>query len=395
MSDCDGSSALATRRAKEKHHVFVKPKSNETMVNQASNRRTGTCQRAVPLIAVLVLIASACGSVGTSTEGLAPLGQDFVETVASDIEVSDGAFMFVVVDAQGEAVAGSNGVDGAGNAPVATDVFRIGSITKVFTSLTTLTLVEDGLVDLDAPAGQYVSRVPVPDDVTVRDLMRHTSGIYDIVEDRSFWPPFDEPDRVWTAEEVVAVVADQPSMFEPGSEFSYSSTNYTILGVLIEEVTGQQYHEVVRERIIGPLGLSSTYLAGFEDGPEVFDPYEHEGNADYDYTSVASVAGSSGGMVSSAEDLHVLFTALFDDQIVSPALVAQTIDGDEYGLGMQLVESDQGLFGHSGGMPGYSTFVRHSPESGVTALLVATDPEADRSYAVEKLIEGFAALTSD
>ncbi len=331
-----------------------------------------------------------------STEGLAPLGQEFVETVAGDIEVTDGAFMFAVVDAHGEAVAGSNGVDGDGNAPTATDVFRIGSITKVFTSAATLTLVEDGVVDLDAPASRYVSRVPVPDDVTVRDLLRHTSGIYNYTDDPDFIPStFDAPDRFWTPEEVVAVVVDQPSLFEPGSEFRYSNTNYVILGVLIEEVTGQQYHEVLRERIISPLGLSSTYLAGFEGGPEVFDPYEHEGDADYDYTSVASGAWSAGAMVSSAGDLHTLFTALFDEEIVSSDLVAQMIDGTEYGFGMELFQSGEGLFGHGGGIPGYVTFVLHSPESGVTGFLVSTDPVADNRYAIDKMFEGFAALASD
>lgn len=184
---------------------------------------------------------------------------------------------------------------------------------------------------------------------------------------------------VWTPEDVVTVVADEPTLFEPGSEFRYSNTNYAILGVLIEEVTQQSYHQVVRERILSPLELSSTYLAGYEEGQALFDPYEHEGDAEFDYTSVEFGAWSAGAMVSSAGDLHTLFAALFDNQIVSSDFVAETTDGDEYGLGMELRELGEGLFGHSGGIPGYRTFVRHSPESGVTVFLASTDPEVNTS----------------
>ena len=331
-----------------------------------------------------------------STEGLAPLGQEFIDAVASDTEVTDGTFTFAVVDSEGEAIAGSNGTDAAGNAPTATDVFRIGSITKVFTSAVVLTLVDDGVVDLDAAANTYVTRVPVPDDVTVRDLLRHTSGIFNYTDVASFFPAvLDAPDRLWTPEEVVAVIADEPSVFEAGAEFGYSNTNYAILGVLIEEVTQRPYHDIVRERIISPLDLSSTYLAGYESGQEVFDPYEHEGAAGFDYTSLASSAWSAGAMVSSAGDLHTLFTALFDDQIVPSELVEQMTNGDEYGLGIELGEANQGLFGHSGGINGYETFVRHSVDSGTTAFLASTDPNADTRYAREKLFEGFATLATE
>lgn len=331
----------------------------------------------------------------TSTEGLAPLGQEYVDTVAGDIFVADGAVMFAAVDAQSEAVAGSNGVDSAGNAPTTTDVFRIGSITKVFTAVATLTLVDDGVVDLDAPASQYVTRIPVPADVTVRHLLSHRSGIVDHRSD-----PLLTPDRLWTPEEWLAGLESQPSLFEPGTQYSYSSANFQILGVLIEEVTGQPYHQALRERIISPLGLSSTYLAAFETGQEVFDPWDPEGNPNYDYTSLASSSWSAGGMVSSAGDLHTMFTALFNDQIVSSGLVAQMIDGDDYGLGLQfdglgpeLQAQEEGIFGHVGVVRGYLTVVRHSPETGDTVFLASTDSYSDPTYALEKMIEGFAALS--
>lgn len=330
------------------------------------------------------------------TDALAPLGAEFAETVAGNVAVTDGAFMFAVVAEDGEVISGSTGTDADGQEPSPSDVFRVGSITKVFTSLAVLSLVEDGLVALDDAASDHVSRVPVPADVTVRDLLRHTSGIENYTEGDDFFPElFADPARVWTPEDTVELVGEAPPLFEPGSEFSYSNTNYTILGVLIEELTGRAYHEVVRERILDPLGLASTYLAGFEDGPGVFQPYDPESDGDDDYTSIATSAWAGGAMVSSADDLHRFFTALFDNEIVSDALVAEMLVGDDYGLGIELGEAANGLYGHSGGIPGYETFVRHSPDLGMTGFVVSTDQAADTRYGVDQLLEGFVRLAGE
>ncbi|MFW2336145.1 MAG: serine hydrolase domain-containing protein, partial [Ilumatobacter sp.] len=273
--------------------------------------------------------------------------------------------MIVVVDSTGDAVAGSAGGDAAGNAPTAGDVFRIGSITKVFTALTTLSLVEEGLVDLDASATDYVTRVPVDADITVRDLLGHRSGIDNYTDVAGFFETvIAESERVWEPEEQVELVVDRPALFEPGEQFSYSNTNYIILGILIEEVTGQPYHDVVRERILDPLEMSSTYLAGFEEGAEPFDPFVEEPDTGYDYTSIATSAWSAGAMVSSAEDLHTLFTALFDERVLSGATVDELTASSFYGLGVELDQWQDGLIGHSGSIPGYHTFVRYSTESG-------------------------------
>lgn len=378
-------------------------------------RITETIPGVMMTLATMGLLAASCGSettapaletTETSAELLADLAEteeqesildeEFLAATANEISVTDGAFLFAVVDKNGDAIEGTNGVDANGVQPTASDAFRVGSITKVFTSLATLTLVEDGDVDLDAPASTYVSRVAVPEEVTVRDLLQHTSGIYNVTNLPSFFDGvFADSGHIWSAEEQLELIADQPSLFEPGSKFRYSNSNYIILGVLIEEVTGQPYHQVVRERIIDPLDLASTYVDGFEDGPKVFDPYDHEGDLDYDYTSIATVAWSAGAMVSSGEDMHTLFTALFDGQIVSAKMIDMMTDDSQYGFGVELGEWGQGLIGHSGGIPGYFTMVRHSPATGVTAFLASTDEQANPGYAINKMLKAFATTQTD
>ncbi len=312
----------------------------------------------------------------------------FLTTTAKKARVSDGTFMIAVVDSDGAAIEGSTGTDAIGNSPTAGDAFRVGSITKVFTSLATLSLVDEGLVDLDAVATDYVTRVPVPEEVTVRDLLSHQTGIFNYTDVPGFFGDlFAETSREWTPEETVGLIADREPQFTSGSQFEYSNTNYAILGILIEEVTGQSYHEVVRQRILDPLVLSSTYLAGFEEGPDPFDPFVQSGNDEYDYTSIATAAWSAGAMVSSAEDLHALFTGLFDDRIVSQEMLAQMTVDHFYGLGVELDGWQSGLIGHSGDIPGYRTFVRHSTESGITAFLVATDDQTDPGFAIEAVLD--------
>lgn len=327
------------------------------------------------------------------------LDEASLQTIADRVQVAEGAFLIAVVDGNGDAHQASVGVAQDGAVPTSTDTFRVGSITKVFTALTTLTLVDDGLVDLESPVSDYVTRVAVPEGLTVRDLLQHRSGLFDTVSVEGFLPQIlVDQARVWTPEEQMELISDRRPLFAPGAQFSYSSTNYVVLGVLIEEVTGRPYHEAVRNRITDPLALSSTYLAGFEAGPEPFDPYTNPSvTADgesFGYTAIASAAWSAGAMVSSAPDLHTLFVALFKNQIISPELTGQVTTGVSYGLGVELDDWPNGLVGHTGGIFGYLTFVRHSVESEITAFFALTDDGANPLPARRPLVDALAAAGS-
>jgi D-alanyl-D-alanine carboxypeptidase len=379
-------------------------------------------------IAVVVtacgLVAGACGGGVAVTTTNAPttptpalvvpvVDEAFLAEQVDNVSIpeSGGAFMVAVL-ADGEVVYSATGTDPGGNPPTPDSAFRIASITKVFTALATLSLVDEGLVDLDAPAVDYVARVPVPEGVAVRDLLQHTSGIPEFFNDPSLAPWLADPGRVWTPEETVALIDEQGPDFRPGSEWhwGYSNTNYIVLGVLIEEVTGRALAEVLRARIIEPLGMDSTYLAGFEDGPGVFGAYaspspdEPAEPISFDYTSLVTSTSAAGGVVSTARDLHTLFTALFEGRVVSadslpemignPREIGRTVMGNEsgYGLGIQVWtvfggRSVEGLVGHGGEIVGYSTLVAHAPETGITAFWVATNNWIDSSPAYEAVVE--------
>ncbi len=327
----------------------------------------------------------------------AELDDEFLAGALQGVAVPEGAaVLFAVVDSDGGIAQAALGSDADGRAPTASDPFRVGSITKVFTAVTVLTFVDDGVIDLDDPAVDHVTRFEVPAGVTVRDLLRHRSGIYNVTDlPGHFDQVMEIPGRVWTPEERLDLIADRGPRFEPGSRFGYSNTNYLVLGVLIEEATGLGYHEVVRARILDPIGMRSTYLDGFEDGPAPFDPYDGNVfgvNGSSDYTSIATAAWAAGGMVSSAPDLHRLFSALYDGSILSEGSLAEMTAGDQYGLGVELSGWADGLLGHGGAIPGYNTLVRYSVDADVTAFFARTYPNINPRSQILTVVDALAAL---
>jgi D-alanyl-D-alanine carboxypeptidase len=305
----------------------------------------------------------------------------------SDVWIPDdlGGVMVAIVEPDGSMVHASRTPDAGAPAIGPDDLFRVGSITKVFTSALTLSLVEDGLVNLDAPASDYVTRISVPDGVTVRHLLGHRSGIVNYTARDFFEQTGADDARVWTPEDVVAIVADEPAEFEPGADFSYSNTNYILLGTLIEEVTGETYEDALRSRIIGPAAMTDTYVAGAEDGADVAAAYSGFFTGSHevitaDYTSVATGAWSAGALVSSPADLHSFFTALFGGELINDELLGEMTTAPEgYGLGIEISprELGEGLYGHGGSIMGFNTMVLHAPETGRTGFWVATSDSVD------------------
>ena len=139
-------------------------------------------------------------SAAVSDAALATTEQRLLEDIVSKVLVSEGAALAVMLDDNSGTLEASNGTDDDANHPTSRDRFRIGSITKVFTAVATLTLVDEGVVDLDVASSAYISRVEVPEGVTVRDLLQHTSGILDAGQLDAL---FESDDRVWSPEAIL------------------------------------------------------------------------------------------------------------------------------------------------------------------------------------------------
>ena len=257
----------------------------------------------------------------------------------------------------------------------ARDRFRAGSVTKTFVATVTLQLVADGRLKLDQP-------VPEAGGAPLRTLLDHTSGVFNHTED----PQVLEQGflKQWQPRELIAISRAHPPYFAPGAGFHYSNTNYVILGLLIERVTGRPLERALQQRIIGPLGLRDT---SYDEGPRVRGVGPGHG-AGQDFTvQNTSWAGASGALVSTARDLARFYRALLGGRLLEPAQLAAMktpapVAGG-YGLGLFKVSTPCGEpWGHNGMVPGYFAQA-YASEDGrrQVAVLVNQQPLSERQYA--------------
>jgi len=222
-------------------------------------------------------------------------------------------------------------------------------------------------------------------------LLGHTSGIFDVVEDRAFFDAvLTDPLREYTPRQLVAIATAHDTVFEPGTDWGYSNTNYVLLGLVVEGVTHRPLESVVRRRIIEPLHLRDTRLPGRD--PELRGRFAHgylppalTGGAGYrDFTRLSPTALWAGGdLVSTPDDLRTFYRALLSGRLLPPRLLAQmketrpTDRSFDYGLGLYRKETPCGtVWGNDGGVPGYDT-VAWNDESGRRgfALAIPTFPD--------------------
>jgi peptidoglycan/LPS O-acetylase OafA/YrhL/CubicO group peptidase (beta-lactamase class C family) len=289
---------------------------------------------------------------------------------------------------------------------------RIASISKVFTAATVMLLVEEGQLSLDDTlATWYPDLVPAAETITVRSLLQHRTGLYDFLEDRAYvTQAYQQPDRIFAPDELVAYAAQFPPAFEPAAEdaWDYSSTNYVILGMVVEAVTGNTLAQEMRARIFEPLGLEHTY---FTPDETIAGPFATGNTRGTVQRNVAMSFGyGTANLVSTAEDVQRFGRALFAGDLLSEESREQMlgfVNGKgqysmpelAYGLGVMrnvLPTSHSAalstVYGHIGGFGGFRSALWYGPESGVTVALGMNQGATDPNLLATELFE--AALSS-
>ncbi|MCX4823462.1 beta-lactamase family protein [Streptomyces sp. NBC_01142] len=273
---------------------------------------------------------------------------------------------------------------GTGRAISTEDRFRAGSVTKSFSSVVLLQLVEEGSVDLDAPVNTYLPGLLPDDRITVRHLLSHRSGLYDYTDDMfaQTVPGFESVrNKVFTFQELLDLSLAHPPTGVPGTAYRYSNTNFVVVGQLIEKVTGRSVHDEYRDRIIEPLKLRDTsyvhpgtalpgrhtkgYLRPDEAGAPLVDSTRQ----------TASWAQSAGAMISSTRDLDTFFSALLRGRLLPAGLLTQMrqwapVNSTQgYGLGLRRRDLSCGVSvqGHTGTVQGYYTY-SFTSENGMRSI---------------------------
>ncbi len=320
--------------------------------------------------------------------------------VASDETPFPGAILTVSHPERGTYTVASGVTDIVSNAPLAPDArFRAGSVMKPFVATVALQLVEEGRLSLGAPIttllpAEITALVENAERITFRQLLDHSSGIPDWLTMPVIMDIAANPARIFEARDFVAIASEQPPTFPPGEGWSYSNTNYNLIGLVIDGVTGRSWREEVRARVIEPLGLAATTLP--EPGdlaiPGAFmHGYELVEGKIVDLSFIdPSMAGAAGGgaLVTTTADLAAFLAGLRAGELfASPEtfdmmsdFVPAMSEGGRvgYGFGLeQYVMGDIGMIGHLGGTAGYRTGTFWLPALDLSlafALSVQTDP---------------------
>ncbi|GAA0711487.1 serine hydrolase domain-containing protein [Dokdonella soli] len=254
--------------------------------------------------------------------------------------------------------------------------YEIGSITKQFTAAAILQLQEAGKLHIDDKLAAFLPAAPHANEVTLRQLLSHTSGLPEYLDGPDIEQDATKPA---TFDQVMARIAGKPLDFEPGSRWSYSNTGYILLGRVIEVLSHESYRHYVQTHLLGPAGMTHTFTGGDETHlPNMAIGYRHKNERIERAPTISDTFGwSAGFLVSTVSDLEKWNDALMNGRIVTPAdyasmstSVKTTKQGDAgYGFGL-FVDSvgEQPRVGHTGGSFGFTTANEYFPKQGVQII---------------------------
>jgi len=270
--------------------------------------------------------------------------------------------------------------------------FNLGSMSKMFTAIAILQLVEQGRLAVDDSIIEHVPDYPnqeVAGRVTIHHLLTHTSGLGDFFTEEFFKT---SKDRFRALQEYLPLFVDNPLRFEPGAQFSYSNAGYIVLGLIIEEITGQSYFDYVRENIYQPCGMTNTdsyeldqvvqniavgYSIDIRDG----------GRLKNNLFFIPIKGSSAGGGYSTVEDMLNFSNCLVNHQLLSPELTEILLEGKVenpdlggnakygYGFGDRMINNHR-VVGHSGGAPGICANLDIFLDLGYTVVILSNSDNA-------------------
>ncbi|HLK60919.1 MAG TPA: serine hydrolase domain-containing protein [Chthonomonadaceae bacterium] len=287
------------------------------------------------------------------------------------------------------------------NMPATKDtVYQLASVTKQFTATAVMILVQERKISLDAKITTYLSDLPTAwNQVTVRNLLTHTSGIksYTNIPPRPDLSTVLRKDR--TPMELISTVAEEPLEFPPGERWDYSNTNFILLGVLIEKMSGKSYGDFLKERIFTPLGMTATRVNNLYDiiknraaGYSFKDGRLYNG----EYVSPTG-AFSAGALVTTVVDMTKWDAALYSDLILPQPVLQQMWRPTKlnngsfanYGFGWSVdTYYDRKLIEHGGGIPGFSTQICRFVDDKLTIIVLTNLDTGDANT----LAKGIASL---
>ena len=250
--------------------------------------------------------------------------------------------------------------------PNETTKYRVGSISKSFTSALILKAMEENKLSLDTKISIYFPNIKNADQITISNLLNHRSGIHNFTSDKEYikWSTQKKSEK-----DLVEIIANGGNDFEPNSKANYSNSNYVLLSFILEKVFKKSYGDILTEKIIKPLGLKNTFYGGkINVKNNEANSYHFENGWIKETETDMSIPLGAGAIVSTPSDLLKFADALFGGKIISEnsLKLMQTIK-ENYGYGrFQMPFGDKKAFGHTGGIDGFTSNYGYFPEEKVS-----------------------------
>ena len=386
------------------------------------------------ILALLVAVACSFGGTVASAANLKSLDpaalRDTVEATAKELMLP--GTMVLLRTPLGEFVFGYGATELGGTTPPRADThFRIASNTKTMTATVIMLLAQEGKLRFDDPVSKYVSGTPNGDNITISQLLKMRSGLFNYTSAPELAESLDhDPAKVWTTEELLAIAFKHPPIFASGTEYDYCNTNYALLGLIAERVEGASLARIFQDRLFGPLGMKATLLPASTSNT-IPTPYADGylyGSSSYALTDAPypadliaaaragtlkpnddtmqnpSFASAAGGVISTADDLATWMRALVGGKILDADYQRQWLDspepenpskplGQKYGYGIaQMTFGPNSLYFHGGEMPGYNSFMGYDLVNDVTLIVwtnltISLDGKPTANFIMLKMLE--------
>jgi len=266
--------------------------------------------------------------------------------------------------------------------------YRIGSITKMFTATMIFQLIEDGKLNLTTTVDKFFPQLPNAKKITISNLLNHRSGLHNFTDDSEYVTWETQPK---TQDEMLAIISKSPVDFQPNEKFSYSNSNYVVLGYIIQKISKQSYSKILSTRITSKIGLSNTYVGAKTDirKNESFS-YRFLNSWEQATETDMSIPGGAGSIVSTPSDLTKFIESLFSLKLVSNSSLSQMKTmTDGFGMGMfQIPFYEKRAYGHNGGIDGFASNLAYFPEDSL-AIAYCTNGQV---YPMNNILIGVLSI---
>ena len=286
-------------------------------------------------------------------------------------------------------------------------VFRLASITKTFTASLMFLLKEEGLIDFDNPVSDYFPDFPNASQIKIKELLNHSSGLKDLLSFPDILMTSTmNANEVWDPMGIAKTVLKKKFVFTPGTDYKYSNSNYLLLGLIAEEVTGEPLDQLFEKYLFNRCGISGITSNPVQPAPDdlisgydrAFIPTPGWFEVTRKNTAFSSAAFASGNLVSNSESLAWFYHKLFNGEIIQPTSLADMVKfavsdhpDSEYqtyfGNGIfQFDLNGEVYYGHEGQFIGFDNVVVHQPETSLTIALLANVSTYEKFALVKQIL---------